>query len=254
LFRLSKKRSKSNKERLDEIHKSYNQKKNKNDFDSIMRFAQSVLDRTSDLEGNKDSRDESKEHPLVDVVRLVGRQLQTKYITNLLYEKYESNLPSLDPEIILFNPSTDMTLDGISFEDIQIEIGQRKKISLNRDLVLPWPWKTSRIVNCFAQIGEGRRNGSWRQDFNHNVELWLPMGIGWVHGGNHSISVGIIQGEGNIIPSSVYDISKVYDYVGCDGINYFRKEDGFVISPVKNAEFAAIFEIGRMMKKNSISY
>lgn len=40
----------------------------------------------------------------------------------------------------------------------------------------------------------------------------------------------------------------------CDGVNYSRKEDGFIISPVKNAEIAAIFEIGRLMKENSICY
>lgn len=48
--------------------------------------------------------------------------------------------------------------------------------------------------------------------------------------------------------------SAVYDYVDCDGVNYYRKEDGFIISPVKNAEIAAIFEIGRLMKENSITY
>ena len=80
------------------------------------------------------------------------------------------------------------------------------------------------------------------------------MGIAWVYGGNHSISVGIIQGKGSIKPKAVYDISDVYNYVHCDGINYYRKEDGFIISSVKNAEIAAIFEIGRLMEENSISF
>ena len=106
-----------------------------------------------------------------------------------------------------------------------------------------------------ALIGQGRRLKQWRQDDNnHHVELWLPMGIAWVYGGNHSISAGIIQGRGEIIPRHVYDISEVYDYVYCDGVNYYRKEDGSIISPVLNAEFAAIFEIGRIMAEHSISY
>jgi hypothetical protein len=44
----------------------------------------------------------------------------------------------------------------------------------------------------------------------------------------------------------------VYEYVYCDGVNYYREED--IILPVKNAEIAAIFEIGRLMKENSINY
>ncbi len=115
-------------------------------------------------------------------------------------------------------------------------------------------WKKSRLITSMALIGQGRRLKQWRQDDNnHHVELWLPIGIAWIYGGNHSISAGIIQGRGKIILRHIYDISEVYDYVYCDGVNYYRKEDG-IISPVLNAEFAAIFEIGRIMAKHSISY
>jgi len=96
--------------------------------------------------------------------------------------------------------------------------------------VLPWSWKKLRLVTCIAQIGEGRPRGQWHQyQNNHYVDLWLSMGVAWVYGGNHSISAGIIQGKGEIIPRYVYDISDVYDYVYCDGVNYYRKEDGSII-------------------------
>ncbi|MGG0644105.1 DUF6710 family protein [Sporosarcina gallistercoris] len=226
-----------------------NHQKNKEDFDSIMSFSKSVLDQTKELDLGK-----GVEHPIVDVVRLVGRGIQTHYLTNLLYVKYESGLPNLYPEGVLFNFRSILSQDGRRFEDLIKESKLEKTILLNRDLVLPWPWKTSRLVNCIAQIGEGRVNNPWRQDVNHSVDLWLPMGIAWVHSGNHSISAGLIQGKGSIKPNAVYDISEVYDYVQCDGFNYYRKEDGSIISSVKNAEIAAIFEIGRLMKENSISF
>ena len=92
---------------------------------------------------------------------------------------------------------------GTSFQDVMRELKTGYVISLNRDLVLPWSWKKSRLITCIAMIGQGRRWGQWRQDYNnHHVELWLPMGIAWVYGGNHSISAGIIQGKGKIIPRS----------------------------------------------------
>lgn len=253
-LKIRKRREKSAKERLDEMHRRINKKRNKEDYDSIMKFAKSVLDQTKKLEEDNGPLNKEAEHPLVDVIRLIGGKVQMQYLTNLLYQKYESDLPSLLPEAVLFSPQAMLSLDGKEFYDVVKELKEEKTVLLNRDLVLPWSWRKSRLVDCIARIGEGREDGPWQQDYNHRVDLWLPMGIAWVHGGNHSISAGIIQGKGSIKPEAVYDISDVYDYVHCDGVNYSRKEDGVIISPVKNAEIAAIFEIGRLMKENSISY
>ncbi len=250
-----KKHSKAIKQRSDKMHISPTNIEIKNNFDSIMRFSRSVLDEAKDFKKSKDSLNEETEHPLIDVVRLIGRQLQSQYLTNLLYQRDEELIPNLFPEVVLFDPSARITKEGTNFEDVMREIKTEKVISLNRDLVLTWSWKKSRLVTCIALIGQGKKRGQWLQDYNnHYVDLWLPMGIVWVYGGNHSISAGIIQGKGEIIPRYVYDISDVYDYVYCDGVNYYRNEDGSIISPVINAEFAAIFEIGRIMTENSISY
>lgn len=253
-FKIKKQKEKSIKKRLDKMHTKVNQKKIKNEFDSIMRFSHRVLEQVKKIEESNGPISKDVEHPLVDVVRIIGRKIQSQYLTNLLYEEYESDLPSLFPDEVLFDLRTMLSSDGKEFYDLIKEVKEEKSILLGRDLVLPWSWKTSRLVNCIAQIGEGRKEGAWRQDYNHSVNLWLPMGITWVSGGNHSISVGIIQGKGSIKPEAIYDISPLYDYVKCDGINYYRKEDNYVISSVKNAEIAAIFEIGRLMKEFSISY
>lgn len=252
---FSKKLSKTIKQRSDKMYISPTNIEVKNNFDSIMRFSRSVLNEAKEFKKSKDSLNEKTEHPLIDVVRLVGRKLQSQYLTNLLYHRDEALIPNLFPEEVLFDPLARITKEGTNFQDVMRELKTEKVISLNRDLVLPWPWKKSRLITCIALIGQGRRWGQWSQDCNnHYVDLWLPMGIAWVYGGNHSISAGIIQGKGEVIPRYVYDIRNVYDYVYCDGVNYYRKEDGSIISPVMNAEFAAIFEIGRIMTENSISY
>ena len=236
------------------IHKLPSNIDIKNNFASIMRFSKSVLDQSKEFKKSAESLTDENEHPLIDVVRLIGRQLQSQYLTNLLYQRDESQKPKLSPSELLFNPSTRISNDDISFEDVMRKLKTDKIVTLNRDLVLPWSWKKSRLVTCIALIGEGRPRGHWCQDINnHYVDLWLPMGIAWVYGGNHSISTGIIQGKGTIIPRYVYVISKVYRYVYCDGF-YYRKEDGSIISPVNNAEFAAIFETGRLMTDHSIRY
>jgi len=89
--------------------------------------------------------------------------------------------------------------------------------------------------------------GPWKAELNHQVILWEPIRVGWVHGGNHSIAVGILLGRGTIPPQCTYDISPLYRYVTCDGEVYRRKSDGAIISEVASVEFAAIFEIGRLM-------
>lgn len=236
-------------------------------FNNIMDFARSVIEKYDGIlkfhESTKITEfDPSKAalypHPLIDVIRILGRTLQIKYLAHLLYDNnHESRWPNISPDLLFFEQKELLSIKNeyISFYDIKTPVQIQKEIYLCKDLILPWPWHRERLINSIVGIGEGRLLGSWEQDdSNHYVELWLPSGIAWVHNGNHSTAVGIIQGEGRIIPESVYDVSKAYDFVYCDGKNYLRTEDNSIISPVKNIEFAAIFEIGRLMRDKSISY
>ena len=194
-------------------------------------------------------------NPLLDLVRLLGRNVQAEYLTNMLYITVDSKKPQINSSELLFDEFKQLATDGTDLRKLKQRIDIKKEMYLSRDLILPWPWKRGRLCNGMVSIGKGRANGVWKEDeTNHFIELWLPMGIGWVKNGNHSIAVGIIQGEGKIEVNEVYDISSVYDYVYCDGIKYYRKEDGCIISSVKNMDFAAIFEIGRLLKENRICF
>lgn len=200
-----------------------------------------------------------KEHPIFDVVRILGRSLQSEYMEYLLYTKDEENnlVPNLDWSSLGFDPYVRLSNnypENITLDNIIKQVKSSKKIILNKDLILPWPWRKSKFVRSLFNIGEGRKFGKWKQDYNnHFVQVWLPMGIAWVVNGNHSICMGIIQG-GELEPEGYYDISEVYKYVDCDGVNYIKKEDNSVISEVKNVEFAAIFEIGRLLNEKGLSF
>jgi hypothetical protein len=224
-------------------------------FEKIMAFAKSVLDKSLENQKNyKQFNSKGNEHPILDVIRLIGKNTQTNYLTNLLYCEDETYLPSLFPDILFFESKDILHLPDQTFSDFKLEKNNSKELFLNKDLILPWAWKRQRLVKTICNIGNDRMWGEWRQDGNHYVELWLPLGIGWVYGGNHSIATGILQGTGSIIPTQTYDISTVYDFVYTDGRYYYRKEDNSIICPVKDVEFSAIFEIGRMMKEHSISF
>jgi hypothetical protein len=241
--------------------KKANSKKNKPQsqkeyFDNILSFANSVLNHSSEQnQAYKKYYSKGNEHPILDVVRLVGRNVQTKYLTSLLVHKDETSLPSLFPETAFFGDRTFLTDDYKRLYDFKKEVKSTKSVDLNKDLILPWPWKRSRLISAICNIGENRRWGNFKQDFNnHYVELWLPLGIAWVQGGNHSIASGILQGKGTLKPVYTYDISDVYDVIYTDGLNYYRKKDNVVICTVNDVDFAALFEIGRLMNDYDITF
>lgn len=187
-------------------------------FNEILTYTNLLMDSASGI---------IEDHPLLDVVRLLGRPLQTQYLTQILFnERIESDkVPQIDCDHFMFGLYDKITVDGKTTLDVIERIeGLEKEVMLGRDLVLPWPWNRDRSINSIVNIGRKRPMGEWKQDFsNHRVTLWLPMGIAWVGGGNHSIAAGIIKATGKITPDYIYDISKVYDYVYCDGKNYIRK-------------------------------
>jgi hypothetical protein len=196
----------------------------------------------------------SKDHPIIDVIRLLGRKFQSEYFTNVLEQRTDSELPNIDLDTIFFDYTVELTKDGKKFLNIIEKRDIDKNVYLDKDIILPWPWQRERLANNIASIGEGRVNGKWKQDNNHRVYLYLPIGVSFVGGGNHSLTTGIIQGDGIVRPNGIYDITTVYNYVKCDGKNYIRIEDEQIISPVYNIEFAAIFEIGRIMIEKGISF
>jgi hypothetical protein len=220
-----------------------------------MEFAKAVLMRAEKSRQHYGRELTFETHPIIDVIKLLGRKIQTDFLSNVLYWENDAPQTYIDSSDVFFPADTPLTKDGQYIHGLKRKLQLIRQVHLGRDLVLPCPWRRSRFINCIATIGEGRLNGTWKQDeTNHFVELWLPLGIAWVHGGNHSIATGIIQGVGEIPPETIYDISEVYNYVHTDGQYYFRNEDQSIISEVHSIEFATIFEIGRMMKERSISF
>ena len=191
---------------------------------------------------------------LPDFVRLLGRKLQSDYMCRAVSWLNEHKVPDLEPEVVWFNEFALLNDYGHRLFDLKRNTNTTRTLSLASDIVLPWPWHLDRVASCISCIGPGRRAGEWKQDpVNHNVEYWLPFGVGWVHGGNHSIMTGIVQGQGTIETDSVYDISPLFPHVRFDGNAFLRTSDGTVIQESTEFEFAAIFEVGRLMYERGVS-
>ena len=116
-------------------------------------------------------------------------------------------------------------------------------------MVLPWPWSLPRYIDNVSRIGV-HKGKPWKQDkSNHYVDLWLPWRIGFVRGGNHSITAGILAGEGTLIPEHVYDMSWLFELVRSDGNLWFIGYQK--VEVVKSCRSAAVFEIGRLFTKGT---
>lgn len=233
-----------NAERSRELRKSY--------FNNMLLFAESVLSESERLK--ESNRLIYNEHPMIDVIRLLGRKVHTDYYIHLLNGIDYSNLKDLSIHDYFFDISVRLTDDGKKFHDIIEQINTERIINLRKDIVLSWPWRRDRLSDCLSRIGEGRIDGRWQQDSNHNVTLLLPIGIAFVSGGNHSLMTGIVQGEGVLRPTTVYDISPLYKYVKCDGDKFYSVKNGAALFAVKSVELAAIFEIGRIMAESKICF
>ena len=191
--------------------------------------------------------------PLPLLVKLIGRVAQARAMTEVLRHPQDTTDCEYEPQTVLFNPLASLTEDGRSLNDLKRKIPSRRALKLGVDIILPCPWNREGLISNLSGLRIGGTWGKWRQDWNHRVELWLPLGIGWVFGGNHSIAAGILQATGQVKPEVTYDISDVYDYVICDGLDYRRSYDGSIIDRVSDLEVAAIFEIGRIMLEHDIS-
>lgn len=226
---------------INPIVRSQNQKHAKAQYLNILDFSKSIIDKKVGV---------YNDHPILDVIRALGKSMQIESICHMLKNSTGEKGPRVDYGYLLFPKK-----GHSQFYDFKKKVPNTKNMNVGKDVILPWPWEKQRLINCFSSIGKGRPWGEWHYDeSNHFVELWLPIGIGWVSGGNHSIATGIIQGEGYIKPEETYDISKIYEYVFSDGVYYREKKTNTIINTVNDVRFAAIFEIGRLMVERGISY
>jgi hypothetical protein len=151
---------------------------------------------------------------------------------------------------ILYSP------DGMDFRGLKLD-EKRYELHLARDMILPGPWSRSRYIEAMAHYGSMKEydkidrfpdaDYTWRQDDNHSVVLWLPWRIGFVCSGNHSITAGILAGEGTIVPDDVYDMSFLLDELYCDGRFFRSAKTKKILSGAPDIRISAAFEMGRLV-------
>lgn len=218
-----------------------NSRKEKNkepytEFDHLLDFAKEVANKNPNA--------------LINIVRLLLRPLQTELLLSAVKNKLHGACHEIETDRF-FMPSGPFELQHAwNYPKLNPE---SFLIHLNRDPVLPCPWHRDRYVGNLTSIGQDSLARPWKEDsVNHNAVVWLPWGIAFVDGGNHSIATGILNGEGTLKPKEVYDMSAMLDAVYCDGKQFRASSDHRMLNHVYDPVIAALFEVGRLMHKHSV--
>lgn len=146
---------------------------------------------------------------------------------------------------------------GLSIEELfdYIErVDDKRPHWVCQELLLPFPWDRQKLIRDMTHIGPGKEWGDWRQNVSHHIELWLPLGLGWVRSGDHSLSVAILQESAQVMADDVFHMGELLERFYCDGEFYRRQEDDSIAGPVQCLEMAVLFELGRLMQENGISF
>lgn len=216
------------------------------DFLNIMRRAE-MLEEQDNSEGLK------------DLIKLVLRKVQSVNMLDAYIKSdhhassfmetsselgFKGNIPAeLDGELI-----SDKSLRGwLWSKDCFIRDKSKYPVlSLSRDIIFPTPWEPMRIINNLGTIGNNRPRGKFKQDPNHLVLYLYPLMIGFVGGGNHSLLVGILEGEGEVIPEEYYDISCLLPSVKFDGTNWVSTITGTELGSPDYPEIGWVWEIAKL--------
>lgn len=213
-----------------------NRRKNQIEFENLMSFAHKIAEKNPDA--------------LVEFVRMLARPLQSEIMLDPASKGARRDVPSIDTRNFFWEQQY------VHFAQLKRTNRRRNdiEVELARDVVIPCPWDPTRLVCSLTSIGRGRCWGRWKVDGkNHGLILWLPWGIAFVAGGNHSITAGIIGAAGKIKPAEVKDMSGIFRLVKCDGYNYTSLDGLSIIAEVNDSRVAAIFETGRLMHEHKIS-
>lgn len=151
-------------------------------FKSIINHANKIIEenyRKEHINGSK-----CKNHPIYNYIRLLGRSSQTNFMKSLLINGKE--LYEVEESTVFFDLRKTINVSGrnIRIGNLIEEINYVGELRLGRDVILPWTWNYDRYYSALCNFGSELHCEQWKEDkSNHDLELWLPVGIAFVRRG-----------------------------------------------------------------------
>lgn len=211
------------------------------EFNNVIAKAQKI----------KEKFPETATDALLDLIRIIMRKIQSEHMLSAYTQQEHGAITEINyfqhwfGDVRTFYNYKDKHL--IVLEDNK-NLEEQVNLKLGFDIVLPTAWSPNSIYSNLGVIGtEERKLGQFRQDTNHSVEVMMPMRIGFVSGGNHSISQGVVTSNGVITPSTIIDVSKCLEVISFDGLNWIDNKKEVVIGKPRYKEFGWVWEISKLL-------
>lgn len=213
--------------------------------DSRVAAFKNLMKWTSSLEAEKNRRG------IEDLIKIVLRPVQAIHMREALLRPVHQGPQALHWTDALGGlwggDAGHGTWAAFLIKECGRPVDARSTVRLASDMVIPTMWSESSILNNLGAIGRGRVNGEFKQDGGHSVTLMRPLNIAWVNSGNHSITQGILDGAGELIPSDVYDVSEIIKAVVFDGECWVCQRTGARMGSPTYVEFGWAWEIARSL-------
>lgn len=214
---------------------SHSERKRKTEqFNHLMRRARQIAGSAA----------EHKNEALLDLIKIVMRPVQAEHIRNAYISEAHGAIRELN-----FSKDWFGTQNSFDFYTALPDESPKKQhtVNLSSDIVLPTCWHPASLSATIGVIGrKNRKCGEFAQSANHSVLFLLPMRIGFVINGNHSIAQGIICGNGQIVANEVVDLTDKLTEISFDGV-YWRDRQNNKIGTPRYAEFGWVWEISKLL-------
>ena len=194
-----------------------------------------VLERANNIVNSHKTREEQK-LALRDFINVLLRPLLWSHIRQQYLNEDHKHSEIKLPRLFDIVPFEHLAYDPRPKCDDELQ-----HLNLGNDCVFVNPWRPSSLNCMLGTIGHGNNPFKQRED-NHDVSLLMPMRIGYVWRGNHSIMQGMLTGSGKIIPCEVINCSQYFDRYSFDGTHWVDHESDQKVE-ARYIEFGWVWEI-----------
>lgn len=202
---------------------------------------------------------------LIAISVCLSQELQNGLILGAMFRSlHEKGHPGAylnhvdDVLMALWEPVDPEFPDFGSFYDLleNDRIEGKFEIPLSRHGISATPWHLGRLKCALRYFGTEQ---PWKQQHDHAFQVYWPIPVIWIISGNHSFAAGILNKDGvlklNSNKVTIYNITRLYDLVYCDGNCLRRKKDNTIIKRVGRSpldwdvRWGILFELGRLISQ-----
>lgn len=249
---------------LNQYRYQYNAERSK-ELKLLLRHVEDILKDETDLEYPKN-------HPVFSIIRTLTMNIQTQNDLNILKQNNDNIIYDATPNssksfhytssFFYFLEEITRKRNMINQKQFIVNMERPLLIRLETVPVISVVWRSDRLINALKIIGKDVKEKNnflleisepyvyktydFEEDtLNHFATYLFPLGMVWVHNGNHSINAGILKSEGEINVKEVYDMRFMYDHYSFDGT--YLTDSKYDEKIEIQFEFGALFEIGRIL-------